>query len=254
MMIERNPVFYLKGQHYLLESLYYLKLEKKFRKALKKLEGLQANDAFAKADNLNTLLFLYVNSNRLNHRFMVGDFEGFETLVNQINEGIASPKYRIDEHHVMVFYYKIASLYFGAGDYINCIAYLGKIINAKSLKTREDLMCFARLLNLIAHYEAGKDYYLESLLRSTYKFLLKMDDLHVVQKEMIAFVRGLDTIYPHELKIAFKKLHATLKTYEDDPYERRAFLYLDVLSWLESKIDNRPIAEVIREKAKRLMR
>lgn len=254
MMIERNPVFYLKGQHYLLESLYYLKLEKKFRKALEKLEGLQANDAFAKADNLNTLLFLYVNSNALNHRFMVGDFEGFETLVNQVNEGIASPKYRIDEHHVMVFYYKIASLYFGAGDYITCIEYLGKIINAKSLKTREDLMCFARLLNLIAHYEAGKDYYLESLLRSTYKFLIKMDDLHVVQKEMIAFVRGLDTIYPHELKNAFKKLHTTLKTYEDDPYERRAFLYLDVLSWLESKIENRPIAEVIKEKAKRLMR
>ena len=30
------------------------------------------------------------------------------------------------------------------------------------------------------------------------------------------------------------------KKYENDPYERRAFLYLDVLSWLESKIENRP--------------
>lgn len=253
-MIVRNPVFYLKGQHYLLESLYYLKLEAKFKKALVKLEGLQKNDAFAKADNLNTLLFLYVNSNKFNHRFMVGNFEGFESLVSEVIEGIKSPKYRIDEHHVMVFYYKIASLYFGAEDYITSIEYLGKIINAKSLKTREDLMCFARLLNLIAHYEAGKDYYLESLLRSTYKFLIKMNDLHGVQKEMIAFMKGLDTIYPHELKKAFKKLHTTLKAYENDPYERRAFLYLDVLSWLESKIENRPIAQVIKEKSKDLIR
>ena len=26
------------------------------------------------------------------------------------------------------------------------------------------------------------------------------------------------------------------KKFEDDPYEKRAFLYLDIISWLESKI------------------
>lgn len=253
-MIARNPVFYLKGLHYLLESLYYLKLNSKFKIVLEKLEGLQEEPAFAKADNLQTLLFLYIKSNKLNHRFMVGDFANFDPLVAEVLEGIKSPRYRIDEHHVMVFYYKIASLYFGSEQYVKCIEYLSKVINAKSLKTREDLMCFARLLNLIAHYEAGKDYHLESLLRSTYKFLLKMNDLHEVQREMIAFVRGLGDIYPHELKGEFKKLHVTLKKYEEDPYQRRAFLYLDVLSWLESKIENRPVAAVIKEKAKNLIR
>jgi hypothetical protein len=115
-------------------------------------------------------------------------------------------------------------------------------------------MCFSRILNLIAHYEAGKDYHLESLLRSTYKFLIKMDDMHEVQKEMIKFVRNLGDIYPHELKGAFKNLHSTLKQYEEDPYERRAFLYLDVLSWLESKIENKPVADVIKNKAHQSLR
>jgi tetratricopeptide (TPR) repeat protein len=253
-MIKRNPVFYLKGMHYLLESLYYLKLNSKFKKVLEKLENLKDDDVFAKADNLQTLLFLYTSSNKFNHRFMIGDFADFEPLVEEVLEGIKSPKYRIDAHHVMVFYYKIASLYFGAENHVKCIEYLAKIINAKSLKTREDLMCFSRLLNLIAHYEAGKDYHLESLLRSTYKFLLKMNDLHGVQREMIAFVKGLGDIYPSELKMAFKTLHTKLSAYEDDPYERRAFLYLDVLSWLESKIENRPVAEVIQGKAKKLIR
>ncbi len=253
-MITRNPVFYLKGQHYLLESLFYLKHNSKFNKALKHLESVKDHPKFPKADNLDTLLFLYIYSNRLNKRFMIGDFANFETLVKEIVDGIKSPKYRIDEHHVMVFYYKIASLYFGAENYTKCIEYLAKIINVKSLKTREDLMCFARLLNLIAHYEAGKDYHLESLLLSTYKFLIKMNDLHEVQRAIIGFVRGLGDIYPHELKKEFKKLHAQLKVYEDDPYEKRAFLYLDVLSWLESKIENKPVADVIKAKAKGLMR
>jgi hypothetical protein len=41
-----------------------------------------------------------------------------------------------------------------------------------------------------------------------------------------------------------------LKKYENHPYERRAFLYLDIISWLESKIDNIPVAQVIRAKYK----
>ena len=48
---------------------------------------------------------------------------------------------------------------------------------------REDLLCFSRILNLVAHYEAGLDYNLESLIKSTYKFLIKMEDLHMVQKK-----------------------------------------------------------------------
>ena len=77
-----------------------------------------------------------------------------------------------------------------------------------------------------------------------------MNDLHEVQKAMIRFVRTLGDIYPHQLKSAFVNLHKELKKYENDPYERRAFLYLDILSWLESKIENRPVGEIIREKSK----
>ena len=113
---------------------------------------------------------------------------------------------------------------------------------------REDLLCFSRVLNLVAHYEAGLDYHLETLLRSTYKFLIKMNDLHEVQKEMIKFIRGLQDIYPQDIKKEFKKLLEVLKPFEDHPFERRAFLYLDVISWLESKISNRPVGQIVKEK------
>ena len=155
---------------------------------------------------------------------------------------------RIDEHHVMTFYYKFASMYFGAGDNDKCIFYLDKIISNKSLSMREDLLCFSRILNLFAHYEAGYDYHIETLLKSTYKFLLKMNDLHEVQKEMIKFIKNLQNIYPHEIKKAFIVLHSKLKVFEDDPYESRAFLYLDIISWLESNIQNIPIGEIIKNK------
>ncbi|NJB35823.1 MULTISPECIES: hypothetical protein [Flavobacteriaceae] len=248
-MIYLNPVFYLKGNHYLLESLFYVKYRSLFKETLQKLEDTVANKSFPKNDNVTSLAFLYINSNKLNLHFFEGTFESGLYLVNVVEYGIRKHKDRIDEHHVMLLYYKIACLYFGVGDNKNCIAYLKRIINNKNLKMREDLMCFARVLSLVAHYEAGMDYHLEVQLKNTYKFLLKMNDLHAVQKEMIKFLRNLGEIYPTDLKAEFQKLYNELKKYEDHPYEKRAFLYLDILSWLESHLQNRPVSEIIREKS-----
>ena len=55
-------------------------------------------------------------------------------------------------------------------------------------------------------------------------------------------------------KSAFKKLHTSLLKFEDHPYEKRAFLYLDILSWLESKFKNESIANIIQNKARKLLR
>lgn len=253
-MISLNPVFFLKGNHYLLESLFFVKYSTLFRTTLDKLETIVNASEFPKNDNISSLAFLYIYSNKLNLHFLEGTFEKGLYLVKIIEYGIVKHSDRIDQHHVMIFYYKIACLYFGVGDNKTCISYLKKIIENKSLKMREDLMCFARVLSLVAHYEAGMDYHLEVQLKSTYKFLLKMNDLHQVQKEMIKFLRKLGDIYPHELKGEFQKLYDELKKYEDHPYEKRAFLYLDILSWLESHLQHRPVAEVIREKALALTR
>jgi len=248
-MIYLNPVFFLKGNHYLLESLFYVKYRSQFKETLEKMEKIVGSKDFPANDNIASLAFIYINSNKLNLHFMEGNFEKGLYLVKIVEFGINKHRDRIDEHHIMLMYYKIACLYFGMGDNKTCIQYLKRIIQNKNLKMREDLMCFTRVLSLIAHYEAGMDYHLEVQLKSTYKFLLKMNDLHAVQKEMIKFLRRLGDIFPSELPNEFQKLYMELKKYENHPYEKRAFLYLDIISWLESHLQNRPVAEVIREKA-----
>ena len=247
-MIILNPVFFLRGNHYLLESLFYLRHYEKFKESLSKLETVTKESWFPVDDNIEGLTFLYVYNNKFNLHFTEGRFQEGLPMIDEVLEKLKKYKDRIDEHHVMVFYYKIASMYFGAGENRKCIYFLEKIISNKSLQMREDLLCFSRVLNLVAHYEAGMDYNLEVLIKSTYKFLIKMEDLYEVQKEMIKFLRGLGDIYPHEVKGAFIKLHTKLKEYEKDPYQSRAFLYLDIISWLESKIENKPIGLIIREK------
>ena len=248
-MIPSHPVFYLKANNFLLEALALLKYPSRFKKVLNKMQLVIDSPTFPKNDNIMALSFLYSYTNRLNLYFLEGRFRKGLVIIPEIIDQIELYKNQIDPHHVMLLYYKVACLYFGADEHQNAIHYLKKIIENKDLKMREDLLCFARVLSLFSHYEAGYDYDLDKHIRDTYKFLLKMDDLHEVQKSMIVFIRRLGDIFPHELKKHFKALHIELKQYEDDPYERRAFLYLDILSWLESRIENRPIEQIIQRKA-----
>ncbi len=253
-MIQLHPVFFIRGHQHLFEILYLLKYMSKFKMALERFESTLAQPSFPKNHNISPYIFMGRYNNKINFHFLEGSFDEAIPLIPEVLNGVVQHADQLDQHHIMVLYYKIACIYFGAGNLQKCIVYLQFIISDKSLRVHQDLMCFSRVLNVVAHYDAGLDYELETQVKQTYKFLLKMDELQAVQKEMIRFMRSLTDIYPSELKQAFRQLHASLKRFENDPYEKRSFLYLDILSWLESKIENRSIGEVIREKASLLIR
>lgn len=247
-MIVLNPVFFLKGSNYHLETLFFLQNKVKFQNALHQFEVQVSENSFPKDENVEALKFLYLNFHRINQHFIDGSFQEGLVLIPKIESNFKNYSSKIDEHHKMIFYFKFASLHFGAGNNKESIYYLNKIISNKTLAMREDLLCFARVLNILAHYEAGLDDDLEFLLKSTYRFLIKMNDLHEVQKEMIKFIRELQNVYPHNIKQSFIDFHKKLKVYEAHPFERRAFLYLDIISYLESKIENKPVARIIYDK------
>jgi tetratricopeptide (TPR) repeat protein len=153
----------------------------------------------------------------------------------------------LDRHRILVIYYKIACMYFGAGNYDTAIDYLNKIINQK-VDLRSDLQCYARLLHLIAHYEIGNFQLLEYLTKSVYRFMAKMQNLSVVEEEIFKFLRKALTVNANKIKPEFEKLLAKLKQFENKRFETRAFMYLDVISWLESKLNNVAVQEIIKGK------
>lgn len=249
-----HPVFYLKGKNYLLESCFFVKHLSKLKKELALFEEEVENAIIPQDSNTEILIFLYLYKNKLHLHFLEGDFNEGEYLVAIIEEKISIYRNRLDNHHIVIMYYKIACLYFGMGKNKECIVYLDKIIKSKKLSVAEDLQCFARVLSLIAHYECGLDYDLERQFKDTYRFLLKMENLQEVQKVFITSIKDIQDVFPYQIKNEFKKIYNRLKVYEDHPYEKRAFLYLDILSWLESKIENKPVSEIIKQKNKNLLR
>ena len=247
-MLSSHPIFYLKANNYLMESLLLLRHPEKFKSTLEQMRQTIDSEGFPVNTNTQALAFLYRVNNELNLHFLKGTFEEGLSLIPEVKHGIKRFENQIDAHHVMMLYYKMACMYFGAGDYKQCIDYLRPIIFNSNLTMREDLMCFSRILDVIAHFEDGLDNDLDRLLLSTYRFLIRMNDLHQVQRLLIQFIRELGSVYPQDLKEKFRALHGQLLPLEEDYYERRSFLYLDVLSWLESHITSAPLAQVVARK------
>jgi hypothetical protein len=127
-MKKANPVFYLKGVNYLLEALFLIKHTSKFGKTFLLFEKEFRDGVFAVNENTRSLSTLIYYKNKLNLYFLKGEFtSGLEFLPETIRQ-MQYIALTFDEHHIMVFYYKIASMYFGAENNDACIYYLDNYI------------------------------------------------------------------------------------------------------------------------------
>ena len=238
---------YIKGMHNLLGAHFDLLNDQKFRETLKQFEEFSESEIVKNNVNNRIQTFVYLYISKLNQHFIDGTFTEGLSLVPYIEEKLSEYWIYLDRHRILVFYYKIACLYFGSGDYGKTIDFLNKIINWK-VDLRTDLQCYSRLLHLIAHYELGNFDLLEYLIKSVYRFMAKMENLSRVEEEIFRFLRKSFNLSPGEVKPELGKLLEELKKYEKNRFETRAFVYLDIISWLESKIRNVPVQDVIREK------
>ena len=246
-MIEIETAHYIKGLHNLMSAHFDLRNYQKFNDTIEVFEKFIKSPVIHQNQNNLVQTFVYLNIAKLNKHFMEGTFSDGLALVPYLEEKLEEYELYLDRHRVLVFYYKIASLYFGSGECAKSIDYLNKIINWK-VDLRTDLQCYARLLHIIAHYELGNFELLEYLVKSVYRFMYKMQNLSTVEEEIFRFLRSSLRLSSRQLKPQFEILLATLKRLEKNRLESRAFMYLDIISWLESKISGKPVQDIIRQK------
>jgi len=246
-MIDIETAHYIKGMHNLMGAHFDLRNFQKLAETILAFETFSQTPIVLQNHNNHIQVFVYLQIAKLNQHFLQGSFTEGLADIPFIETKLQEYELYLDRHRVLVFYYKIASLYFGSGNHEKSIDYLNKIINLK-VDLRTDLQCYARLLHLIAHYELGNLDILDYLLKSVYRFMYKMETLSTVEEAIFTFVKNTLRLTDREIKTAFKNLLAQLKELENERFETRAFMYLDIISWLESKINGIPVQTVVQQK------
>ena len=250
-MIEKDPDLYMRGLHYVLTSLFNLKDYDRFVIYLQRFEAFMKKEGKNLSEISQTIAFLYLYTARINKHYLEGTFKEGLKMVPAIKKNIKRYEQTIDVHRVMVFYFKIAYLYFANGDPETALDYLNEIINLKAGHLREDIQSYSRLLQLICHFELGHYELLPYLADSTQRFLEKMKELNRAQEETLRFLRSTINKVAHEQQTAFADFYKNLQKISRDRFEKRSFLYLDTLTWAESKVSNKSIREVAQAKFKK---
>ena len=243
---------YIKGVHTLLNAHFDLRNFRAFDTTLEAFEQFAATDEAQRYENFRTHISIYINTARINGHLMKGTFAEGMKLVPLIEEKLSEYALYVDQHRILVFNYKFASLYFGNRQYDKAIDYLQQIINGP-VDLRIDLQSYARLMHLMCHYELGNYEILDSLVKAVHRFMLRMKNLTVVEEIMFRFLKK-NFKSPQEIKEGLKEFLDQIKDLEKNRFETRAFAYLDIISWVESKVYNKTMSEVLHGKYRKSKR
>ncbi|MCP3930814.1 MAG: hypothetical protein GY705_17135 [Bacteroidetes bacterium] len=149
------------------------------------------------------------------------------------------------------FYFQYFYIYFGTGNYQKALEYLNQWLSFSKSIERQDLQTIARILNLIIHYEMDNTLLLESLLRTTYRYVKKQNAVFEYERKIIGFFRDVIRIHNRNaLKRALIKLKQELEILTEMPAEKAMLQLFDIVAWVESKIRNKPFSDIVKERYK----
>lgn len=112
------------------------------------------------------------------------------------------------------------------------------LINCKVNDMREDVFSMARILNLIIHFELGNDIFLTYSMKSTHRYLEKLNTLKNFESLLLQFMKLLIELEKkgnHQDKL--RQIRDNIEALKKDPIEKQVFAVIDVMHWINFRIE-----------------
>ncbi|TAL61536.1 MAG: hypothetical protein EPN85_04575 [Bacteroidetes bacterium] len=226
------------------------------------LDLLSKHSALLTAEHDKSWVFFIFHFQNMNYHIKTGQFEEASPLADKLYRERDEYKDKLDEYQNITLYFKIAVIWFGAGEYNKCVQLMNFIRNKEhTLHLRPDMESALQIFHLVAHFEKGNRDLLPRLSKAAYSRMTKEKNIYKFEGILLDFFITLEnkTIpaegipFPKgqkDLAEKFKQLKKELLPLANDPYEKAPMQEFDFISWIGSKIEKRSFAEVVREKAK----
>lgn len=234
--LEENPASYIAALNsYLITNLRLRRFEL-FGNTLRKLKELRNSEPVRKSMGLQLRLFEATATHQLDFHIKTRTYTDAMPAIRETEKELIRLGTAVDKAYRITIYHNMVSIYFGAGMFREALRKLNLIINEPGNEIREDLVCFARVINLIVHYELGNELQLPYLMRSAYRFLHKRNRVLRFEKVIFEHLRFLlRTRRESEIPGILLKLKKNLIPLLKEPYEKNLFEDIDLISWLDRK-------------------
>ncbi|MCP3932120.1 MAG: hypothetical protein GY705_23860 [Bacteroidetes bacterium] len=245
-MAKEDPDLFMRGLYYLLTFYFLTKNKEEYSIYLKHFEKFVSIHHLRFNANSRMIAFVYLYLSKLNSALLHGQFEAGIALEPLISRQIESFKQHTDAHRILLFYYKLAYLYFGIGKFEKALDYLNEIIHLKGTILREDLHFHSRLLHLICHYELGHTRLVSYLLPSIRRSFSNSSEVSKSQIAALRFLKQLNNTPSNEIQKAFFNFNDELEILPKESIEKKAGIFFNIPIWIKSHLDKTTVEQVLR--------
>lgn len=206
-------------------------------------------------EDLELKLFATTMSLELTIHGQMGAFDKAVELVPMAERGLARHGEQLGPMRRAGLYYQLAYAHFGTGRFDKAISWTNRLINDLRIDDGAEIVCFARVLNMMALISSGDTMPLPHVLRSTERFMGSRGRAYRFEPLFLDLVRAVVRAKDDPMeRQAYSIFWEGLRALENDPLEHAVFDHLDPLAWAGAKLSGRPYAELVRERVQRTAR
>lgn len=159
-------------------------------------------------------------------------------LIHQIEQFINDHKQRVPKDYLLMYWYQFANVFFMKRDFHNALKWVNAIIEVRFDGFRNDLESYARLLNLILHFELDNRLVLRYSIESCRRFLKKRKKMANFEKVLLKFFTKVCNAPKSAQPALLQQLEQQLFDPQQPLVNDHILDYLDFRYWLNSHLSN----------------
>jgi len=222
-------------------------LLKKYDEALTQIKALRAIKSKISNDKIkifersyNAELNLYLETK--NYKAAIAILPSFEDQFKKMGDK-TSPVLRL------LLQCQLANIYFVTGNLSLSLRWINNVLNDKYLYLREELETMARVQDILIHFDLHNLELINYKINSLQYFMKKKERVHNSVTLLLNTLKGIiKTSSDAEKKKLFISLRQDMQKKSDSSSEEHLSHYIDMSSWIESKIHSKPQLEIMRQK------
>lgn len=172
-------------------------------------------------------------------------------VIREFEAWLNDPSHHAPTGRILVIYFNIVSVCFVHGKFQKANQWLNRILTTPGKTERRDIREFARIFQLVLHWELGNFDLVDNLLNSTYRFLRSKNQYTPYEQLILSFCRkqGYQSEVPH---LAWKEFRLKIEKFLDMPVGHRPMGVSELSLWVQSKHEKRSIQSCFQERVDRL--
>lgn len=198
-----------------------------------------------------------IGINILDSYIQNGEYHENEKKINDIQKHVDYYKQYLSIYNKPILYFNLALLNLGLQKFSKSLFWLNEIINSPDYDAvNKTLSLMTRFVRLLVFYELGHVDLIENNIRSTQRHLAKQENQYQIDHLLLKFIRKIShSNNKQEYRNLLIQTRKELLKLSKDKEESRTLYFFDFISWIESKIEQKSFAEIVKQKnAERLKR